>query len=105
MTQPQKSDQNGELKDETTGLPQALPFISVESQSTSVTLDITVEAKNPTDSQLIPNSSQENPNSVHARMVMAFVAKLGELVETKKGYAQGWQVRVGDILSRHFLGS
>jgi len=84
----QKSKQNGELKREGTGIPQATQSSSVGSPSTSDTLGISVAIQSPKDSQRTPNS-QENPNAIHARMIMAFVSKLGALVFWRK-------VKLGD---------
>ena len=95
MTQKLKSSRNGELSGAGTGIPQALQSSNAGSPSTSDTLGISLEVKSPQDSQLTPNSP-ENPNTVHVRMIMAFVAKLGKLVEvrkvTLKDGRQGWMI-------------
>jgi hypothetical protein len=83
MSNQHKSKQNGALRHETTGIPPVSPSSSVGKSYTSGMLDITVDLKNPTASQRIPNSP-ENPNAVHAKMIMAFVSKLGALVEWRK---------------------
>ena len=80
MSQKQKSSQNGELKGVETGSRLATQSFNVENPSTLGTLGITLEVKNQQDSQLIPNFP-ENPNSNYVKMIMAFVSKLGKLVE------------------------
>jgi len=95
MSQKQKSSQNGELKGVETGSRLATQSFNVENPSTLGTLGITLEVKNQQDSQLIPNFP-ENPNSNYVKMIMAFVSKLGKLVEVKKvtmrGGREGWVI-------------
>lgn len=95
MTQTQKSSRNGVLKDETAEPPQVSQFTNAESPSTLDTLAFSAAASNQKASQLTPNS-QEEANNLHVRMIMAFVGKLGKLVEVKKvtlgGGRKGWMI-------------
>ena len=95
MTQRQKSRPNGELNGAGTGILQGLQSSSAGKSSTSGTSGITLELKSPKDSQLTP-SSQENPNTIHVRMIMAFVSKLGELVQVRNvtlaDGRKGWMI-------------
>lgn len=95
MTQKQKSRPNGELKGAGTGIHQGLQSSGAGNPSTSDMSGITLEVKSPKDSQLTPNS-QENPNTIHVRMIMAFVSKLGELVQVRNvtlaDGREGWMI-------------
>ena len=79
MTQKRKSKRNGELNGETTELRQGLQSSNAGKSSTSDMSAITAKARSPKVSQLTPNS-QENPNTLPVRMILAFVGKLGNLV-------------------------
>lgn len=75
MTKNKRLDQSGVLSEGTTGSPPASPSTNAGSQSmlgTSASI-----------AQTSP-SSQLTPNSTHAKMIQAFAAKLGALVEWKK---------------------
>ena len=76
-----KSNQHGELREETTERPQALQSTNAGNPSTLGTSAITAKAKNQKDSQRIPNL-QDIPNAV--RLIQALAGKLGALVEWKK---------------------
>ena len=95
MTQRQKSRPSGELNGAGTGIPQGLQSSSAGNPSTLDMSGITLEVKSPKDSQLTPNS-QENPNIIHIRMIMAFVSKLGELVQVRNvtlaDGRKGWMI-------------
>ena len=95
MTQKQKSNPNGELKGAGTGTHQGLQSSSAGNLSTLGMSGITLEVKSPKDSQLTPNL-QENPNTIHIRMIMAFVSKLGELVQVRNvtlaDGRKGWMI-------------
>lgn len=81
MTNKQKSNQAGALSVETTDTQQGMQSSSAESQSISVTLASTA---------LQSQSSPATPNSLvearlmHAKIISAFAAKLGNLVEWRK---------------------
>jgi hypothetical protein len=76
-----KSNQVGELKDETTAIPQALQSTNAGNPSILGTSDTTAKAQSQKGSQATPNL-QDVPNA--SRLIQALVGKLGALVEWKK---------------------
>ena len=95
MTQKLNSTQDGVLKNETIEPRQGTQSTNAASPFTSDTSATTAKAKSQRDSQLTPNS-QENPNTIHVRMIMAFVSKLGELVQVRNvtlaDGRKGWMI-------------
>ena len=87
MNKGSKSTHNGELKGETTGIPQASQSSSAaltqppKSRPISATSATTAKAKSPKVSQATPNL-QDVPNAV--RLIQALGAKLGALVFWRK---------------------
>lgn len=79
-----RSNPSGELNAETTELPLGTPSSSVENPSTLGMSEKTVKAPSPKDSQPISNSVEKSPNAVFVRIIQAFAAKLGTLVEWRK---------------------
>lgn len=81
MTKKHKSSQTGVLKEGTTETQQDMQSTNGANPSISVTLASTAPP-NP-NSQLTPNSLV-NPHLTHVRIIGAFAAKLGALVEWRK---------------------
>jgi hypothetical protein len=77
MTSPKKSAQSGVLNDETTAPPQDLPSTNAVNPSMLVTSGTTAPTS---------HNSPDTPNSpaVAAKMIQAFAAKLGALVEWRR---------------------
>lgn len=82
MTDNLKSDPNGALNAETTEPLSVMPSTDVENQSTSDMWDFTPKEKNQKDSQ--PTSNLRDEPATFVRIVQAFAAKLGALVEWRK---------------------
>jgi hypothetical protein len=81
MTKKRKSSQTGVLNEGMTEPQRATQSTNAANQSMSVTLVST--ARQSPNSQHTPNSLV-NPHLMHVRIISAFAAKLGALVEWRK---------------------